>query len=117
MSDRVTLKILERKLAMDKINVICNRHTRPLYTFTALPKRAQKDFDYVPESEQWDARFFNYLGSWYDFQEFERAPHSVLALGFDGVQPDSYFSATVVAYFDDDGYPFEGEIIVGRIHW
>lgn len=104
-------------------HVHTNRHTRPLFTAEEARIKSQDPdfgdlFSYI-NADEWDTsrRLFEYLGSWYDYYEFEVASHDVKTLGFDGVQTDSYFSATVVCYFNREGYELDGEIIVGRIHW
>lgn len=94
-----------------------NRHTRPLYSYEDLPLEEREIFHYIKGEDRYSYRLFNYLGYWYDYHEFEIGPDDVKALGFDAWQPDSYFSATVVCFFDRDGYELDGEIIVGRIHW
>ena len=100
-----------------ELHVKTNRHPRPLLSFAEIPASARHWFDYVAEDEQFDARFFSYRGSWYDAREFERADESVAALGFDGVQTDSYFSAVVVSYSDSDGDYLDDAIVAGYLHW
>lgn len=105
------------------VHFITNHKPRAVVSYFDLPEAEQADFDYVNPDEYPEPRFFNYLGSWYDVQEFstmgEMSLDELRALGFDGIQPDSYFSATIVKWFDSDGVytPSEGEIVVGRIHW
>ena len=94
-----------------------NRHTRDLVGFFDLPASERDDFDYVEGEEQYSLRFFSYRGSWYDYFEFEVAPDSFKARGWDGVQTESYFSAVLVSYFDRDGYELEDQVIVGYAHW
>ena len=103
------------------VNLHTNFKPRPIVSFSELPLDAREWFDYVSEEEHFDSRFFNYLDSWFDLSDGFTAevPDYLRAKGFDAVLPDSYFSATVVWYFDADGNytPHEGEIIVGRINW
>lgn len=95
----------------------CNNHTRPLVPMSELDKDAQKNFGYVTEDEFFDSRFFEYRGEWYDANEFTTATDDVKALGFDGMQGQSYFSAVVVRFFDKSGEPFVDEIVVGYLRW
>lgn len=108
--------------------LVTNRHTRMLYSWNELPSNEiRKEFNYIVDSEMREfgsvdgiddyKRFFNYRGSWYDYYEFEVASHDVKRLGFDGMQPQSYFDAIVVSYFDKAGYELEDCIIVGHLHW
>lgn len=98
-------------------HVHTNRHARPLHSYLDLLESERADFEYIEGEDRYSLRLFNYRGAWFDYHEFEVAGHDVKALGFDGVQTDSYFSATVVSYFDREGNELDGEIIVGRIHW
>lgn len=97
-------------------HVKCNNKPRPLYSLADRPELAE-EFDYITGDDQYSARLFNYRGSWYDYYEFEVAADNFKALGFDGMQGESYFSAVAVRYFDADGYEYDGEIVVGYIHW
>ena len=108
------------KTERDTIHFITNHKPRAVVSYFDLPEAEQKDFDYIDESERGDYRFFEYLGSWYDLIEFSTdTMDEMRARGFDGISTDSYFSATIVKWFDEDGVytPSEGEIVVGRIHW
>lgn len=101
-------------------HVKTNRHTRPLISWQELEHEVIGEYfgeDYSIAGEEWSPRFFNYRGAWYDYYEFESARDDVKALGFDGVQFESAFSAVVVSYFNKDGYELDNEIIVGYIHW
>lgn len=103
------------------IHFIGNHVPRPVFSFTEIPVSAREWFDYIEEDEYHDARFFEYLGSWYDLNDGFTADtfDEMRAIGYDGIMSDSYFSATVVKWFDSDGnyMPHYGEIVVGRIHW
>lgn len=102
------------------IYFISNHKPRAVVSYLDLPEAEQKNFDYTDAEEHSDYRFFEYLGSWYDLSEFTTdTTDEMRARGFDGISTDSYFSATVVKWFDADGIytPSEGEIVVGRIHW
>ena len=102
------------------VHFITNHKPRAVVRYVDLPLTEQEYFDYLTEEEQHDLRFFAYLGSWYDLNEFSADTFDEMrARGFDGMQIDSYFSATIVKWFDEYGAytPHEGEIVVGRIHW
>ena len=102
-------------------HVKCNRIPRELLAWKQLEHAVIGEWfgeDYnIGNDDMWSPRFFQYRGAWYDMFEFERAGHDVSALGFDGVQTESAFSAVVVSYFDRDGYEYEDGIVVGYIHW
>lgn len=98
-------------------HVSTNRVPRELYSWFDLPEDERDDFDYIDGDDRFSYRLFEYRGSWYDYYEFERAGHDVSALGFDGVQTQSFFDAIAVSYHDRDGYEYDGEIVVGHIHW
>ena len=98
-------------------HVTTNRVPRELRSWHDIPEVERDDFDYIVGEDRLSLRLFEYRGSWYDYYEFERAGDDVLALGFDGVQSQSYFDAIAVSYVDRDGYDYEGEIVVGHIHW
>lgn len=71
----------------------------------------RKEFDYIDwaavERGEESASFFRFKGEVYDLGEFE-----VTTLeGWDGMQTDSFFSATVVRFVDN----FE-RVIVGRMY-
>lgn len=103
-----------------QVHFISNHKPRAVVSFYDLPEAEQSNFDYVDGGERYTHRFFEYLGSWYDVEEFSTdTMDEMRARGFDGIQTDSYFSATVVKWFDEDGIytPAEGEVVVGRIHW
>lgn len=101
------------------ITIKCNNIPRELHSYGDIPEPERHYFDYIEESEHFDMRFFNYRGSWYDYYEFERTGNELAALGFDGVQGESYFSAVVIRYFDRDGnaYDYGDSVVVGYAHW
>ena len=99
------------------MHIKCNNQPRDLVMWHDLPDSEVADFDYLPESERESFRFFEYRGSWYDYNEFERAPDRFKALGFDGIQTESAFSAVIVKYFDADGNCLDDQVIVGYAHW
>lgn len=103
---------------MDVVTTIkSNMHTRPLFAVSDLPAGVAADwFSYV-DADDYSARFFEYRGAWYDVHEFQVAPDGYKARGWDGVQPESYFSAVLVQWFDRDGAYRDDEIVVGYAHW
>lgn len=99
------------------ISVTTNNKPRPLLSWFDLPESERADFDYIEEDERYSYRLFQYRGSFYDYYEFQTAGNDVKALGFDGVQGQSYFDAIAVRYFDRDGYEYDNEIVVGHLTW
>ena len=91
-----------------------NNHNRELQSFQALPESEHAMFDYIKDDERYSNRLFNYLGEWYDVGEFVRIVSQSKAVGFqhgtddpallqwDGIQTDSYYTAVVVRYIDDE---------------
>lgn len=106
------------------MEIITNRHERPLYSLSELPAGvAQEHFDYMFNSLGESAtyggespRFFKYRDWWYDAQEFTVAPDDLKAKGWDGVQADSAWTGITVSWFDTDGNVREG-IVVGSLDW
>lgn len=90
-----------------------NNHPRPLYCLADLPKSAQAAFDYLEQGQEHDYRLFQYRGEWCDFYEFEDVSlYRNIPSSWHGVQTESYFSAVLVRYLEQDD-----EIIVGYAHW
>lgn len=110
-----------RKINGNTYYVKCNGHVRDLRAWAELEHSVIGEWfgeDYLTdECEQWTPRFFEYRGSWYDSHEFERAGDNLRALGFDGVQRESAFSAVALRYFDIDGYEYGDGVVVGYVHW
>lgn len=118
------------------MQVVTNNKPRELVSICAMPLKARADFDYIwpredmtDEEKQecdaaYDARFFAYRGAWYDVQEFERVSPGMrkqfaanqlrakVCHAWDGIQSDTFFSATLVRYASRDGET----IIVGRCY-
>ena len=92
--------------------IITNHKPREMSSWFDLPESERDDFDYVEESDRYNYRFFKYLDSWYDFHEFETATGDIRAAGWHAWQTDSYFSATLIKYNDDDD-----TVTVGRARW
>lgn len=100
-------------------HVSCNGHARELRALYEMPESARGEFDYVTDDDRLSPRFVQYRGSWYDVHEFTSAPDSVKALGYDGIQPQSYFDTVAIRFFDRDGHLIDGgdSVIVAHIHW
>lgn len=112
------------------LTITTNNHPRSLVTFFDLPVRARAGFDYVAGEECYSYRFFQYRGKWYDTYEFSPIVPRSRARGFahgaddnspllkwDGILPDSFFSAIVLRY-PRDGFNYSSyddpSVIVGR---
>lgn len=101
-----------------------NWQTRELVPFSEVPESVRLDqFDYVTNTSDddynYDCRFFQYRGEWYDTLEFEHGTHDIKALRFDAYQTQSVWSAIVIQYWDRDGelHNDGNSIVVGYIHW
>lgn len=106
----------------EKYNVVTNHHHRPVLYWSDLTPKEREWFDYItdrtPNPEDVTESFFRYRGEVYDLTEFEVAPDSIRALGFDAHQTSSYFDAVAVRYFDEDGnYHGDESVVVAHIHW
>lgn len=100
-------------------HVKCNWQPRHVTYGAELPASARAKFDYLTDDELADRSFVQYRGEWYDMGEFQLAPPTVAALGFNGYVEESAFSAVAVQYFDADGNLHDGgdSVVVGYIHW
>jgi hypothetical protein len=100
------------------MQIITSWKFRPLVEFAQLPKRMQKEFDYIDESDHWTPRFIHYRGAWHDTHDTQRIepdtgrahcmgwamrvhPGSPLAL-FDSVESDTYFSGSLFRFGPDE---------------
>lgn len=98
--------------------ITTNNHRRELVSFAELPEAALADFDYVEGEDRLSPRFVKYRGDWYDTGDVMIAPDSIRALGWDGFNPDSYWSGMVYRFFEpgterllDGG----DSVVVGRL--
>lgn len=66
---------------------------------------------YTPSKSAEDATFFRYRGELYDIGEFIRSTDPDLS-HWDGIQTDTFFSATLIKFVDDEC----DRLIVGRIY-
>ena len=99
------------------MNIKSNHHPRPLMALGDIPVKAREDFDYIQGEDIYSLRLFEYRGGWYDVNEFTVTGPEFAALGWDGFQGESYFSAVIVKYFDEYGWYNDESIIVGYAHW
>lgn len=95
------------------MTIITNHHPRPIIYGFELSESERSEFDYLENIE--DASFFRYRGQLYDLGEFVRIvpagskgsafahyDHTGELSGWHGIATDSYFSAVVVRYSEDD---------------
>lgn len=102
------------------VKVITNNVPRLVVDAYELSAKERKEFDYLDwakiDKGEEGATFFRYKGQVYDLGEFTRDYGITRGSGlpehlsnWDGYQGDSFFSATVVRFVDDD------HVIVGRV--
>jgi hypothetical protein len=100
--------------------ITTNNRPRPLACLADLPAKVRADFDYV--GDEFDARFVQYKGHWYDVYDSQSI--STVARGpmgwavvvaeaspladWDNIVSDSFFSGILFRLVGDD------EVIVGR---
>ena len=103
----------------DTLTVITNNKPRELVTWHELPASARGWFDYLDEDQRYDARLFNYRGSWYDANEFTIAPADMRP--WEGISRDSFFSGVLIRYPREDYGQYGSDVdyehvIVGRYY-
>jgi hypothetical protein len=101
------------------MKIITNNHPRPLACLAELPGKVRTDFDYV--GDEFDARFVQYKGVWYDVYDTQAirtvpgapmgwamvvAEDSPLA-SWDSVVSETFFSGVLFRFADED------QVIVG----
>lgn len=101
------------------MKIITNNHPRPLACLAELPAKVRADFDYV--GDEFDARFVQYKGVWYDVYDTQAirtvpgapmgwamvvAEDSPLA-SWDSVVSETFFSGVLFRLVGDD------QVIVG----
>lgn len=84
------------------IDITTNNQPRLLVPYDDMPPNARRDHDYIRDSERFDNRFFQYKGVWYDAYEFQRCSHIEELSDWDGYQPDSFFSGTLIKYLHEN---------------
>lgn len=62
-----------------------------------LPRKWQKEFDYLEEDEKTSQRFFMYRGWYYDAFDFLKTE----IRGFDGITNYTYFSGLLIKIVED----------------
>ena len=96
------------------MKIITNNHPRPLACIAELPVKVRADFDYV--GDDFDARFVQYKGVWYDVYdttllEQSRLPIGGLftcaARGWQSYISETFFSGVLFRFADED------QVIVG----
>lgn len=95
--------------------IITNHVPRDLMSAHEISDDVRKEhFDYISEGDWYEDshyRFFKYKGEWYDIQEFTPIQDTTLAKDWDGVQHDTFFSATLIKYVND-----LEQVICGRVY-
>ncbi len=102
------------------MKIITNNHPRPLACLAELPAKVRADFDYV--GDDFDARFVQYKGHWYDVYDTQAirtvpgfpmgwamvvAEDSPLA-DWDSIVSETFFSGVLFRLVGDD------QVIVGQ---
>lgn len=98
------------------LTIITNNVPRPIIRGDELTDFERGRLDYF-EGISWEDRtFVNYRSSLTEITEFQIAPHSLAAEGWDGYQSDSHWSGLVIRYFDRDGNLIDGgdSVVMGR---
>lgn len=81
------------------MKVVTNNQPRDVLYWHELSEKERADFDYLDsEDQQSQASFFRYRGEVYDLGEFMGGAEKP----WHGVHTDSYFSAILVRYVDDN---------------
>lgn len=107
------------------IKITSNYHVKELLSGSEVPYSLFLDngqFSYVePLSDDfYSYRFFNYRGSWWDINEFERAEGTKKDSPinwWDAHSAQSYFDAILVKYPEIDYSTSYEHVIVGYAHW
>ena len=104
------------------MEIITNNVPRPVIDAWELTPAERAEFDYLDwdaiEAGSDSASFFRYRGQLYDLGEFSADYGITKGAGlpahlskWDGYQSDTFFSATVVRYVEDNDY-----VVVGRVY-
>ena len=86
------------------MNIITNSKPRPILYWQNLTKEEQKEFDYTDKE---DGSYFRYRNIVYTLADFLPAQHNKFK-GWDGYLSDSFFSAILVSFSDDNDYVIVG---------
>ena len=93
------------------MEIITNNKPRPMLALADLPRKAQKDFDYLNGEDAYSPRFVKYKGGYidcFDMQSVTRELGFDQFKGWDGIASDTFFSGVLVRLCDDE------QVIVGR---
>lgn len=91
------------------MNITTNNRPRPLACLADLPAKVWADFDYV--GDEFDARFVQYKGYWYDVFDSQAITRELgfdQFKGWDGIVSETFFSGILFRLVGDD------EVVVGR---
>ena len=91
--------------------ITTNNRQRTLVPLSTVPETGRHWFDYVDAGDEDCPRFFRAYGVWFDYNEIERAPHDLLAQGWQGFTNISIGACYVFRYFDVDGYELDGPVV------
>ena len=93
------------------MKIVTNNQPRPLLDWHDLTYVEKAEFDWLEtEEEQCSASFFRYRGFTYCLGEFTRTDPDGELSDWDGVTPESYFSAVLIKFI----HGIDDEIVVGR---
>lgn len=107
------------------LTITSNYHTRPVvYAYELTPKERATLYEAYgivsdPEKKEFDMRrFVKAYGEYYDLDDVPRAPHNILAKGWDGFVAETFWGGVVFRYFDKEGYLLDGgdSVVVGYAH-
>ena len=88
---------------MNNMEIKTNHQPRLIRDWYEIPESVRKsEFDYLDDDEIIGRDFIEYKGQWYDLHEAVMAPESLQRFGWQGMIPESAFSAKVFKYCDDD---------------
>lgn len=95
------------------VTIITDHKPRKLWSFEDLPKRWQKEFDYLGDDDKTDARFVKYHRWWYDTFDTQRIERedfwsSEQFRQWDSYRSDSYFSGVLFRFDEDLDHVFIG---------
>lgn len=96
--------------------MLTNYHRRPIIDAWELSAAERAEFDYLDAAGRDSATFVRFRGELYDLHDVARAEGVIATAGWDGFNPDSYWSGMAFKYVnycgDHDDY-----VIVARMYW
>lgn len=95
--------------------IVSNYHVRETFYGSQLTPVERAEFDYLTDDECAEREFVRYSGNVIDLNDIMGAPDDLRALGFDGFNPDTYFSGLAYRYFDVDGNAYDRGVIIARV--